>query len=132
MTRTTYQSNFQRAGTLHKRGKGGSLFKSRGWKKRWFVLKEGKLSYFEYKRTKAYYFKPIGVVRLTRHDFVVTYEEDEKSPFTFTFKLVTPARTFYLCASSEDERNMWIDCITAAINADSKRHNRIKKYAGTL
>ncbi len=115
--------------------KEGGGFKS--WKKRWFVLKGGSLAYYN-KRGVCYYFlflclsttkriilfndsqwclrifiykqdaDPLGVIYLVTAGRIQGTDRKKKA---HGFEIPTPARTFYLSADSETERQSWLDCL---------------------
>jgi len=96
-------------GYLLKQGKGESTFGRKSWKKRWVLVEGGVLKYFENKHVMENRFAPFGVIRVTRGDTVEMVTFDDDSHHEWSFRLVTEKRTLYLCASSEEERQEWID-----------------------
>ncbi|XP_039264724.2 uncharacterized protein LOC120340515 [Styela clava] len=90
------------------------------WKKRWFVLKSGRLSgdpnvleYSKYQTSK----KPIKSINLNdckQIDINVTIpvRHDKKDTTEhFVFAIVTNLRTFYLVADSLREMSSWVHCL---------------------
>ncbi|XP_061408248.1 GRB2-associated-binding protein 1 isoform X1 [Lethenteron reissneri] len=86
------------------------------WKKRWFVLRSGRLSgdadVLEYYKSESAR-KPIRIINLNlceQVDSGLTFDrkEFEKS---YIFDLRTIDRTFYLVADSEHDMNKWVRCI---------------------
>ncbi|XP_036407038.1 GRB2-associated-binding protein 1 isoform X3 [Megalops cyprinoides] len=86
------------------------------WKKRWFVLRSGRLTgdpdvleYYKNDHTK----KPIRVIDLNlceQVDAGLTFrKKDLENSFIFDIKTID--RIFYLVADTEDEMNKWVRCI---------------------
>jgi len=101
--------------------KEGGGFKS--WKKRWFVLKEGTLSYYKAKGdTEA-----LGVVSLATAGRIQVTDRKKKAN---GFEIPTPSRTFYLSADSEAERQAWIDAIEHAKDAGTKKQGQAEEKVG--
>nr|XP_014348124.1 PREDICTED: GRB2-associated-binding protein 1 [Latimeria chalumnae] len=86
------------------------------WKKRWFVLRSGRLTgdpdvleYYKNDHTK----KPIRVIDLNlceQVDAGLTFNKKEfESSYIFDIKTID--RIFYLVADSEEEMNKWVRCI---------------------
>ncbi|XP_022065576.2 GRB2-associated-binding protein 1 isoform X3 [Acanthochromis polyacanthus] len=83
------------------------------WKKRWFVLRSGRLTgdpdvleYYKNDHTK----KPIRVIDLNlceQVDAGLTFSKKELE-HSFIFDIKTIDRVFYLVADSEDEMNKWV------------------------
>eukprot|EP00058_Branchiostoma_floridae_P026231 XP_002611721.1 hypothetical protein BRAFLDRAFT_63588 [Branchiostoma floridae] len=86
------------------------------WKKRWFVLREGRLTgdpnlLEYYKRDNAK--KPIAAINLDQCEQVDAGLTFEKKEFVnaYIFDIVTPKRTYFLVTDSEAEMNHWVGCI---------------------
>ncbi|KAJ3102367.1 hypothetical protein HDU96_009652 [Phlyctochytrium bullatum] len=86
----------------------GYLFKQgtkykQSWKKRWFVLRNGKLTC--YKNNGEYVVKRMVQLRnvLDIHEI-----DSQASKHQFCFKVVLSKRTMVLSASSEEERHRWV------------------------
>ncbi|XP_029106110.1 GRB2-associated-binding protein 1-like isoform X2 [Scleropages formosus] len=86
------------------------------WKKRWFVLRSGRLTgdpdvleYYKNDHAK----KPIRVIDLNlceQVDAGLTFNKKELE-HSFIFDIKTIDRVFYLVADTEDEMNKWVRCI---------------------
>ncbi|XP_063059970.1 GRB2-associated-binding protein 3 isoform X2 [Engraulis encrasicolus] len=90
------------------------------WRKRWFVLRQGRMSgnpdVLEYYRTKSSR-KPIRTIDLQECE-VLTHGEPQqhlhKRPFQnqHLFVVKTSARVFYLLAKTQEEMNSWVQSIS--------------------
>ncbi|XP_050971494.1 GRB2-associated-binding protein 1 isoform X2 [Labeo rohita] len=86
------------------------------WKKRWFVLRSGRLSgdpdvleYYKNDHAK----KPIRVIDLNlceQVDAGLTFNKKDLE-HSFIFDIKTIDRVFYLVADTEEEMNKWVRCI---------------------
>ncbi|XP_028832235.1 GRB2-associated-binding protein 1 isoform X2 [Denticeps clupeoides] len=86
------------------------------WKKRWFVLRSGRLTgdpdvleYYKNDHTK----KPIRVIDLNlceQVDAGLTFNKKDLE-HSFIFDIRTIDRVFYLVADTEEEMNKWVRCI---------------------
>uniref|UniRef100_A0A8C2G4R3 PH domain-containing protein n=1 Tax=Cyprinus carpio TaxID=7962 RepID=A0A8C2G4R3_CYPCA len=86
------------------------------WKKRWFVLRSGRLSgdpdvleYFKNDHAK----KPIRVIDLNlceQVDAGLTFNKKDLE-HSFIFDIKTIDRIFYLVADTEEDMNKWVRCI---------------------
>ncbi|XP_041699200.2 GRB2-associated-binding protein 1 isoform X9 [Coregonus clupeaformis] len=86
------------------------------WKKRWFVLRSGRLSgdpdvleYYKNDHAK----KPIRVIDLNlceQVDAGLTFNKKDLE-HSFIFDIKTIDRVFYLVADTEDDMNKWVRCI---------------------
>ncbi|ELU02826.1 hypothetical protein CAPTEDRAFT_163136 [Capitella teleta] len=106
--------------------KQGGRYKS--WKRRWFILKDNCLYYFEFTQDK----EPKGIIPL--ENIQIRIVTDGKKPNCFELyatnndvikacktdsegKVVEGKHTVYrMSAASEDEREEWIKCIRASIS----------------
>lgn len=78
--------------------------KPKGFQKRWFRLSPSGLLYYKSKNET----KPLKpVIPLENILSIVEAPDDVKKPHAL--QLVTQRRTFYLIASNDDERNVWLD-----------------------
>lgn len=82
--------------------KEGGSFKS--WKKRWFVLRDGALSYYKQKGD----FEPLGTISLSTAGRIQVNSTKKKPN---TFEIPTPSRTYYLTADTETERQTWMEIL---------------------
>ncbi|KAJ3615180.1 hypothetical protein NHX12_018748 [Muraenolepis orangiensis] len=86
------------------------------WKKRWFILRSGRLTgdpdvleYYKNDHAK----KPIRVIDLNlceQVDAGLTFNKKDLE-HSFIFDIKTIDRVFYLVADTEDEMNKWVRCI---------------------
>jgi len=90
-------------GILMKRGDGSS----KGFSKRWFVLKGNLLFYFE-KRSDR---EPIGVIILEGSTVELAETEHEEH---FCFKIVFPSRSYVLSAESQASMEQWMKALACA------------------
>ncbi|WWC62298.1 uncharacterized protein I303_104894 [Kwoniella dejecticola CBS 10117] len=109
--------------------KSGYLWKKqerrKAWKKRWFVLRTGKLAY--YKDEKEYSLKKV----IDLHDVhTVAPVTVKKNPHAFG--IVTPKRTFFAKASSQDDSEEWVRAINGVRRKLSEREEeeRSKREKG--
>mmetsp|Transcript_26932 Transcript_26932/g.37948 ORF Transcript_26932/g.37948 Transcript_26932/m.37948 type:complete len:421 (-) Transcript_26932:100-1362(-) len=92
--------------------KNGHLIKQgqkvKNWKQRFFILKDNFLFYYSPQKGV----EPLGVVMLLNQ----TVEEVPKSAFgkEFCFKLTSLGKDYFYCASSENERQQWIEAFKHA------------------
>ncbi|XP_065062028.1 pleckstrin homology domain-containing family H member 2-like [Rhopilema esculentum] len=84
----------------------------KNWKKRWFVLMDGKLSYFKTKDDMMR--KPLGQICLE------TVSSVSRSERLNTFELNTPKRTYYLTADSPEIAEDWLRAL----------RNNLKRFSG--
>jgi len=99
--------------------KEGGSFKS--WKKRWFVLKDGGLSYYKDKKDTD---EALGVISLATAGRIQSIDRKKK---VNGFEIPTPSRTFYLSAESETEKQHWIEALEKAKEAASKTEKKLKE-----
>ena len=90
----------KRGGWLIKQG-----FQIKNWKKRWFVIKGDRISYFKEPRNLT----PIGDILLSEVKEVVPSQSTCRA-----FRVVVEGRTFILVAESKSERDQWVKAITKA------------------
>jgi len=81
----------------------------KGFQKRWFILKTNFVCYYKDPKNLKH---PAGVVDLneSRVGRVDTATFKKK----YCFEIATPKRTYYLCGSSDEEVDAWIDAIEKA------------------
>ena len=91
-----------KSGYLCKRGE-----KRKTWKKRWFVLRSSKLSY--YKNEKEYQLLRFVDLRDIKTVASVEFKKNEN-----TFGIVTPKRTYYVRANTKAEMDSWIEALNDA------------------
>ncbi|KAK5576255.1 hypothetical protein RB653_007396 [Dictyostelium firmibasis] len=79
--------------------KEGGGFKS--WKKRWFILKGGDLSYYKTKGELV----PLGVIHLNTSGHI---KNSDRKKRVNGFEVQTPSRTYFLCSETEEERFTYV------------------------
>jgi serine/threonine protein kinase len=80
---------------------GGSI---KTWKKRWFVLKDGELSYYKSDKDK----EVTGVITL---DSATAIHKGERKKHPNYFEIVTPSRCYAFSAETEDSRTEWVSAL---------------------
>ena len=101
--------------------KEGGIHKN--WKKRYFVLKDGAITYFESKTSE----KPLGSVPLKRSKFYPVEDYNGKK-YCFAIQLdlrFQEGRVYRFCGSSESDMNKWIEECTKVRN-DYEKANESK------
>ncbi|KAG2382661.1 hypothetical protein C9374_005241 [Naegleria lovaniensis] len=79
----------------------------KSWKRRWFVFRKD-LTFSYFKTIED--LKPIDTIDVSMEDSLdVSADVTQGKPFAF--KLVTKDRTYYLCATNEDEKRRWISTL---------------------
>ncbi|KAL6086113.1 hypothetical protein STEG23_028317, partial [Scotinomys teguina] len=88
----------------------------RAWKKRWFILRSGRMSgdpdvleYYKNEHSK----KPLRIINLNlceQVDAGLTFNKKELQD-SFVFDIKTSERTFYLVAETEADMNKWVQSI---------------------
>ncbi|TKC46483.1 hypothetical protein EI555_004899 [Monodon monoceros] len=88
----------------------------RAWKKRWFILRSGRMSgdpdvleYYKNDHSK----KPLRIINLNfceQVDAGLTFNKKELQD-SFVFDIKTSERTFYLVAETEEDMNKWVQSI---------------------
>ncbi|KLT45537.1 PH-domain-containing protein [Cutaneotrichosporon oleaginosum] len=97
------------------------------WKKKWFVLRTTSLAY--YKDNKEYSLS--RSIELTAvHSVVPVTQEKAKHPFSFA--VVTADRTFFLEASSAEEREDWVSTINSVRKQGSEREEEKSRRAKSV
>lgn len=83
----------------------------RNWKKRFFILRNGRIQYFDSKpKSGNKDYVPKGVMELTRDTVIIPLKEKAmKKKYAFTVQ--TGEVQLTMNASSEKERSEWIDCL---------------------
>ncbi|CAM8897821.1 hypothetical protein QQ045_024627 [Rhodiola kirilowii] len=102
-----FWSNPERTGWLSKQGE-----YLRNWRRRWFVLKQGKLFWFK-ESTVSRISRPRGVIPVASCLTVKGAEDVLNKPFAF--EMSTSIDTMYFIADSENEKEDWINSIGRSI-----------------
>lgn len=118
-------SNIIHQGWLYKEG--GSV---KSWKKRWFVLKKNKLSYYtdtDCKDLKGSIALSVATVKeAPKFESKSKKVPDER--YSWFFEIVVSKRVYLISASSESERNKWIDAIKESKQEYIDLKNNSKKF----
>lgn len=108
-----------RTGWLYKQGD-----KVKNWKKRWFVLKDNKLTYYAAKNDKT----PKGSIALSlavpkdgQHEAGTSIKGLSDHSYSYTFEIVVTGRVYYIAATSDIETQEWINDIRASKKAHESR-----------
>ncbi|ORX48121.1 hypothetical protein BCR36DRAFT_82539 [Piromyces finnis] len=78
--------------------------KYKTWKKRWFVLRNGKLTC--YKNEKEYVV--IFIIPLSETLDIIETEKPVSKSHKYCFKVITEGKTMLLCSETEEDCNNWI------------------------
>ncbi|KAF0971568.1 hypothetical protein FDP41_010174 [Naegleria fowleri] len=79
----------------------------KSWKRRWFVFRKD-LTFSYFKTVED--LKPIDTIDVSMEESLdISADVTQGKPFAF--KLVTKDRTYYLCATNEDEKRRWISTL---------------------
>lgn len=78
--------------------------KYKTWKKRWFVLRNGKLTC--YKNEKEYVV--ISIIPLSETLDIIETEKPVSKSHKYCFKIMTECKEMILCAETEEECNNWV------------------------
>ncbi|TYJ26369.1 hypothetical protein E1A91_A07G115000v1 [Gossypium mustelinum] len=108
-----FWTNPERAGWLTKQG---DYIKT--WRRRWFVLKRGKLLWFKDPGSVARTSAPRGVVSVDLCLTIKGAEDIVKK--AFAFELSTRDSTLYFVADTEKDREDWINSIGRSIVQHSR------------
>lgn len=108
-----FWSNPERSGWLTKQG---DYIKT--WRRRWFILKQGKLFWFRDSHNITRGSTPRGVIPVGTCLTVKGAEDVLNKPFAF--ELSTGEYTMYFVADTEKEKEEWINSIGRAIVQHSR------------
>ncbi|XP_024064309.1 GRB2-associated-binding protein 1 isoform X2 [Terrapene carolina triunguis] len=107
------------------------------WKRRWFVLRSGRLTgdpdvleYYKNDHTK----KPIRIIDLNlcqQVDAGLTFNKKEFEN-SYIFDINTIDRVFYLVADSEEEMNKWVRCICDICGFNPTEEDAVKPLGSSL
>uniref|UniRef100_A0A4W2EPK5 PDZ and pleckstrin homology domains 1 n=1 Tax=Bos indicus x Bos taurus TaxID=30522 RepID=A0A4W2EPK5_BOBOX len=104
-------------GYLHKRTHSGFM---KGWRKRWFVLKnDGCLQYYRHKKDEGKC-SPLEVIKLEGAE--VGIDSSLGKPFVFNCVPQSGNRTFCLCATSNQEFKRWLEAMDKAAHPVHQNH----------
>lgn len=105
-----------------------SPFPFQAWKKRWFILRSGRMSgdpdvleYYKNDHSK----KPLRVINLNfceQVDAGLTFNKKELQD-SYVFDIKTSERTFYLVAETEDDMNKWVRSICQICGFNQSEEN---------
>ena len=88
------------------------------WKKRWFVLTDTTLSYYE--GTDTNFMKTLkGSIDMSRATSVRNSTCPTQSSENFELEIETPNRTYRLVVPTKYERDHWVKDLTAAVQNES-------------
>jgi len=79
--------------------------KYKTWKKRWFVLRNGKLTC--YKNEKEYVV--ISIIPLSETLDIIETEKPVSKSHKYCFKIITEGKAMILCSETEEDCNNWIN-----------------------
>ncbi|XP_033016955.1 GRB2-associated-binding protein 1 isoform X1 [Lacerta agilis] len=107
------------------------------WKRRWFVLRSGRLTgdpdvleYYKNDHAK----KPIRIIDLNlcqQVDAGLTFNKKEFEN-SYIFDINTIDRVFYLVADSEEEMNKWVQCICEICGFNATEEDAVKLPGSSL
>jgi len=93
--------------------KQGFLVKEGGniktWRKRWCVLKAGSVYYHKKQNGNE-----LGIIHLAN---VTLVRPSQRKGKKHCFEIWTPERTYYMCATSDNDRDSWIEALNSAKKA---------------
>nr|XP_032812540.1 GRB2-associated-binding protein 1-like isoform X1 [Petromyzon marinus] len=107
------------------------------WKKRWFVLRSGRLSgdpdVLEYYKSEGSR-KPLRIIDLNLCEQVDAGLSFDRKEFlhSFIFDVRTLDRTFYLVADSEEEMNRWVQCICSVCGFNPHDDDQVKSNSAAV
>ncbi|KAB1282983.1 GRB2-associated-binding protein 1 [Camelus dromedarius] len=114
-----------------------SYVNSKAWKRRWFVLRSGRLTgdpdvleYYKNDHAK----KPIRIIDLNlcqQVDAGLTFNKKEFEN-SYIFDINTIDRIFYLVADSEEEMNKWVRCICDICGFNPTEEDPVKPPGNSL
>jgi len=99
-------------GYLSKQGGGTSFFGRKNWKVRYFLLRNGVMSYFVDKASFLIGATPLGSFHVLAISSIKTMpQKDRNYHGQFHREIVLPHWSFLVCCDSEDILNKWTDAI---------------------
>ncbi|XP_048159128.1 GRB2-associated-binding protein 1 isoform X2 [Corvus hawaiiensis] len=115
----------------------GAAPRAKAWKRRWFVLRSGRLTgdpdvleYYKNDHAK----KPIRIIDLNlcqQVDAGLTFNKKEFEN-SYIFDINTIDRVFYLVADSEEEMNKWVRCICDICGFNPTDEDAVKPPVSSL
>jgi hypothetical protein len=96
--------------------------KNKNWKKRWFVLEDLSLAYYEDENDDS----PKGVIALLNSK--VEAISSKKYSTGFCFQISALGRQFVFQANTDEDRNAWIDVVQDSIDRPKKAKIFFKAY----
>lgn len=99
--------------------------KVKTWKKRWFVLTEGSLSYYRDNEQVT----PLHVVDMIICSGVKRDDSKKPDSAAFVFQLITTERTFEIAAETSGERSDWVSDLQKVIEKSQKRRQRVRMFS---
>lgn len=108
-----------RTGWLYKQGQ-----KVKNWKKRWFVLKDNKLTYYAGKNDKVQKGSialSLAVPKDGAHEGGTSIKGISDHAYAYTFEIVVTGRVYYVAATSDLETKEWVSAIRASKKAHESR-----------
>jgi len=108
-------------GYLSKQGGGSSVLGRKNWKVRYFVLKNGVLSYFTDKKEAQASATPKGSFHVLSITSIKTMpHKDSKFHNQCHREIVLPNRSLVVCCDQEDILKKWVDAINGHIRYERK------------
>ncbi|KAL1920166.1 uncharacterized protein VTP21DRAFT_1312 [Calcarisporiella thermophila] len=92
--------------------------RNKTWKKRWFVLRSSRFSY--YRNDRELQTPRRSVPLLTILD-AMEIDPTAKSKTPYCFKVVGPKRSLILCADREEEMQAWLEALNLAIRKAKRK-----------
>lgn len=95
--------------------------KRRNWKKRWFVLRDGEISYYAKKGAAD----PKGTISLVGSGVsVITMDSSPAS--NFRFMIITPEQIFPIYAECEADREKWMKAVEQFVDQEPFNAGAVK------
>ncbi|KAF0747004.1 hypothetical protein DYB37_009523 [Aphanomyces astaci] len=123
-TRTTSNhDNIVKEGALFKQGAGGSLFKRKNWKLRFFELT---LDELRYRSSKGEVKGMVSMRYCTLDSIEIMPDADRRvsGGTVWRIAIATPARRLLVACASEDDMEAWVDALNYVADYNVKRTHR--------
>ncbi|KAL9657730.1 hypothetical protein ABK040_016225 [Willaertia magna] len=92
----------------------------KSWKRRWFIFrKDLTFSYYKTVEEKT----PLDTIDVS-NDLQMEVSADVTQGKPFAFKIVTQNRTYFLCATNEEEKRKWIDTLRRWFEVNKRYLNK--------